>query len=194
MATCLVFAVVFIGLAYLWGWLNRKYTIRLQVFNWDDKSDWNMNGQYMSNAKIAGEDRKLEFTIPKMLAPGDVVVPPGFNPVEVLDSVCSYAVIVWENDNTFMEGCSMAVRMQRAQQKDGFMWAFDCPRWSNNQQAGSNGMMDPKAYRNQAPWSSTPKNFSITSTSSNVPVNFAVDALSGADDGLYNVIININKK
>ena len=193
-ASCLVFAVVFIGLAYLWNWLNRKYTIRLQIFNWDDKSDWSAAGQYMSNAKIAGGDEKMDFNIPKLVAPGDIVVPPGFEPVEALDSVCSYAVVVWENDNTFMEGCSMAVKMKQSGTENGFMWAFDCPRWSDNKQAAKNGLEDPKTYRNNANWNSSPRNFAINATPSSIPVNFALDALSGASDDLYNIIINVNKK
>ena len=59
-----MFGVIFIGIAYLYDWLNRKYTIRLQVFNWDPTSEWNVNGQYLSNAKIAGDDgsgRRIEF-------------------------------------------------------------------------------------------------------------------------------------
>lgn len=192
-ASCLVFAVVFIGLVYLWNWLNRKYTIRLQIFNWDDKSDWKVSGQYMSNAKIAGGDSTaLDFSIPKLVPPNSVVVPPGFDPVEALDAVCSYAVIIWENDNTFMEGCSMAIKLKLPNVDEGFMWAFDCPRWSDNKQAGSNGLQDPKQYRDRAPWSSNAKNFKITSTSRNIPVSFSLDALSGASDDLYNIIINVN--
>lgn len=192
-ASCLVFAVVFIGLVYLWNWLNRKYTIRLQIFNWDSESDWDVAGQYMSNAKIAGHDADdLNFTIPKLVAPGDVIVPPGFDPVEALDAVCSYAVVIWENDNTFMEGCSMAIKTKLPDVEEGFMWAFDCPRWSDDQQAASNGLQDPRAYRNNAPWNSSPKSFSITSTSRNLPVTLGLDALSGASDNLYNAIININ--
>jgi hypothetical protein len=193
-ASLLVFAIVFIGLVYLFDWLNRRYTIRLQIFNWDAKSDWDVAGQYMSNAKIPGGDSKLEFRIPKLVPPGTIVVPPGFEPVEALDAVCSYAVIIWENDNTFAEGCSMAVRIKRAGKEEGFMWAFDCPRFSDNKQAGSDGLKDPKAYRNSAPWSSSPLGFWITSTPSNVPVTFAVNALSGAKENLYDPIINVNYK
>ena len=193
-ASCLVFAVVFIGLLYLWNWLNRKYTIRLQVFNWDDKHDWNTDGQYMSNAKIAGKGNDFTFTIPKMVPPGGVVTPPGFDPVEALDAVCFYAVVVWENDNTFMEGCSMAVRMQRENSANGFMWAFDCPRFSDNKQAGSDGTSDPKSYLNNVHWNNSPRNFSVESTPDKTLVNFALDELSGASDNLYNAIININPK
>ena len=193
-ASCLVFAVVFIGLAYLWNWLNRKYTIRLQIFNWDNEHDWNADGQYMSNAKIAGKSNDFTFTIPKEVEPGTVVTPPGFDPVEPLDAVCYYAVVVWENDNTFMEGCSMAIKMQREHTAEGFMWAFDCPRFSDNKQAASNGTSDPKSYLSSVHWNNSPKNFSINSTSNNTPVNFALDALSGASDNLYNILINIDKK
>lgn len=188
-ASCLVFAVVFIGLAYLWNWLNRKYTIRLQVFNWDDTNSWSVNGQYTSNAKICGDNQELKFTLPKMVKPYDVVTPPGFNPVEVLDSVCYYAVIIWENDNTFAKGCSMAIQMQK-DETEGFMWAFKCPRFSDNQQAGDDGKRNPYDYLNNCHWNEHPLGFK-TQTSSGIPVNFALDALSGASDGLYNINIHI---
>jgi hypothetical protein len=128
-----------------------------------------------------------------MVKPGDVVVPPGFQPVEALDSVCYYAVIVWENDNTFMEGCSMAIKMKKNNDSEGFMWAFDCPRFSDNQQAGDNGLYDPEYYRTNCSWNDNPKSFQIKSTSANIPVSFALDALNGASDGLYNINIHINK-
>lgn len=188
-ASCLVFAIVFIGLAYLWNWLNRKYTIRLQVFNWDDKNSWSADGQYLSNAKFCGEKKDLKFTLPKMIKPDDVVTPPGFNPVQVLDSVCYYAVLIWENDQTFAEGCSMAIRMKKNEQ-EGFMWAFDCPRFNDNKQAAEPRITDPKEYREHCNWNTHPLGFDIT-TLSGTPVSFALDALSGASDNLYNININI---
>ncbi|WP_291574588.1 hypothetical protein [Clostridium sp. UBA4548] len=188
-ASCLVFAVVFIGLAYLWNWLNRKYTIRLQIFNWDDKNSWSADGQYLSNAKFCGEKKDLNFTLPKMIKPDDVVMPPGFNPIHVLDSVCYYAALIWENDQTFAEGCSMAIRMKKNEQ-EGFMWAFDCPRFTDNKQAADYVITDPKAYRDHCNWSAHPLGFDIATHSGN-PVSFALDALSGASDNLYNININI---
>lgn len=86
----------------------------------------------------------------------------------------------------------MALKTKLPDRDEGFMWAFDCPRWSDNKQAGSNGLQDPKSYRNNAPWNSNPLGFTITSTSRMLPVSFGVDALSGASDDLYNVMININ--
>ncbi|WP_349671569.1 hypothetical protein [Lacrimispora sp.] len=189
----LVFAIVFIGLQYLWNWLNRKYTIRLQIFNWDDKNSWKVNGQYLSNAKICGDNQELNFELPKMLKPGEAVTPPGFDPVEVLDTVCYYAIVVWENDNTFLQGCDMAIQVQK-NDTEGFMWAFSCPRFTNNKQAANNGLEDPKAYLAQANWNSEPLGFRIRSTSRNNPVIFALDALSGAPDNLYNINIHINKE
>lgn len=188
-ASCLVFAIVFIGLAYLWNWLNRKYTIRLQVFNWDDKNSWSADGQYLSNAKFCGDEKELKFTLPEMIKPDDVVVPPGFSPVQVLDSVCYYAVLIWENDQTFAEGCSMAIRMTK-NEREGFMWAFDCPRFTANKQAAEPRITDPKAYREHCSWNKHPLRFDIT-TLSGTPVSFALDALSGASDNLYNININI---
>lgn len=195
-AACLVFAVVFIGLVYLWSWLNRKYTIRLQIFNWDEDNDWSVCGSYHDNAIIAGSGETYvpQFSLPKKIKPGTPVTPPGFQPVEVLDSVCYYATVIWENDNTFMEGCSMALKIRKGNTDQGFMWAFDCPRFSDNQQAAADGSMDPKAYFKQVKWSKTPLNFSIKATSTQIPVAFGLDALSGASDNLYNVNIHIGNK
>lgn len=191
-ATCLVFVVVFIGLTYLWNWLNRKYTIRLQIFNWDTKNSWSADGEAYSNAKIAGSNDELAFTLPPMEEAGSIVTPPGFQPVEVLDSVCYYAAVVWENDNTFMQGCSMALRLKKQGSSEGFMWAFDCPRFADNKQGADDGLKAAKDYLNKVKWKSEPKSFEITSTSANIPVAFALDALSGADDNLYNINIHIN--
>lgn len=190
-AACLVFVVLFIGLSFLWDWLNRKYTIRLQIFNWDKDNDWSVGKDYTGNAKIAGGDSQQNITIHKL---DDPDIPSFITPVEPLESICHYVVIVWENDNTFMEGCSMALQLKKGNSNEGFMWAFDCPRFSDNKNKGSNGIMDPKAYFNQGNWSNSPKNFSITSTSSQIPVTFALDALHGADDNLYNINIHINHK
>lgn len=191
-AFCLVFVVVFIGLSYLWDWLNRKYTIRLQLFNWND-NDWIIDGSYHDNSKIASaENISLNnVIIPKLKEAGSSVTPPGFQPVEILDSVCSYVTIVWENDNTFMEGCAMALRIKKDNSNEGFMWAFDCPRFRDNTHAAQDGRMDPDTYIKNVAWNSNPKSFSITSTSSNIPVAFGLDSLSGAEDNLYNVNIHI---
>lgn len=194
-ATCLVFAVVFIGLTYLWNWLNRKYTIRLQIFNWDKNNDWSVDGSYYSNAVIAGSGTKdpVSFSLPKLIPAGSSVTPPGFQPVEALDSVCYYATVVWENDNTFMEGCAMALRMKKGSSSEGFAWAFSCPRFADNTQAAADGYQDPLAYYQKGSWNKSPKNFSITATNDRIPVSFGLDALSGASDNLYNVTINIGK-
>lgn len=193
-ATCLVFVVVFIGLTYLWDWLNRKYTIRLQIFNWDKDNDWSVAGDYTDNAIIAGEEKSKslnEIVIKKL---GNADLPEFITPIEVLDSICHYAVIVWENDSTFMQGCAMTLKIKKGSSNEGFMWGFDCPRFRDNKQAGKDGLMSPKDYYNRITWNKNPLKFSITSTSAKLPVSFALDALHGASDNLYNINININYK
>lgn len=108
-----VFAIVFIGLVYLLDWLNRKYTIRLQIQNWDKDNDWELDGAYYNNAVVAGDkEQKFEpITIPKVI--DGPILPPGFLPVEPVDTVRYYAAIVWENDNRFLKGCSMALRLRK---------------------------------------------------------------------------------
>jgi len=203
-ATCVVFAIVFVGLSYLFDWLNRKYTIKCQIFNWDTKYQWSCQKQYMSNAVIPGhDDGILNFNLPKMLAAGDHPPIPGAFDIKVLDSVCYYAQVIWNNDFTFMQGCSMAIEVSRDFGKydpyhvdDGFSWAFNCPRWSDNQQALKDGIMDPEQYLNQVKknneWDHYPLKNSKVVTADKVLINFALDALEGGKDNLYNVLININ--
>jgi hypothetical protein len=190
-AFALVFVIVFIGLAFLWNWINRKYTIRLQVFNWDQNNTYSCKNYYGSNTTIPGQDNDtVNFTLPPMVPAGSVVVPPGFQPVQNLDAVCYYAIIIWQNDQTVFEGLSMALAIQQGTSNNGVTWAFDCPRFSDNQQAAVGQMADPQTFLANAPWNPNPQAFSINT--GNIPVAITLDALSGADDSLYNAIININ--
>lgn len=194
-ATSLVFLAVFIGLVYLLDWLNRKYTIRLQIFNWDKENDWMVESAAVDNAIIAGnrEDKFKRFTIKKRIEKGTPIVPPWLNPIVVLDSVCYYGVIIWENDQTFMQGCSMALKIRKGTSDQGFMWAFDCPRFSDNKHAAVNGQADPARYLKQVQWNSNPLHFSILATDSKIPVDCSVNKLSGAEENLYNIKICIAK-
>lgn len=195
LSCCIVTVIVTIALHYLWEWLNRHYTICLRIYNWDDKNDWETSAKYLDNAKISGGDEADSelFTIPKMVSSGGSVCPPGFEPVTPLDNICYYGVIVWENDQQFMQGCSMALRINKAGSSEGFMWAFDCPRLSDNRHGARNGIEDPKHYFENCQWSDSPKDFHITATSQNIPVTFGLNELSGAEDNLYHVQIQINK-
>ncbi|KAF2069335.1 hypothetical protein CYY_009343 [Polysphondylium violaceum] len=196
-AGCLCFAIVFIGIAYLWNWLNRLYTIRVQVFNWDASHDWQLTTQSKSNAVNPGKDsntNQLGINIDKMTDPNSTVYPPGFGPVTSLDTVCYYSIIIYQNDNTFAEGCSFAIQGTKNNNKNtGFTYAFQCPRWSNNAQYMSGTVVDPNTFLNQASshWQSNPQYFNVTTDGT--PIGAKIDALSGASDDMYNVIININK-
>jgi len=199
-ATCIVFAIAFIGLSYLWDWISRHYTLRCQIFNGDPNYEWGVSKQYMGNAVISGhDDGKLSFNLPKTVSPGSVQFPPGFSGpgITSLDSACYYGEVIWKNDNTILEGLSYAIRVDfnYNQNGQGFCHAFDCPRFSDNQLAISNGAMDPKQYFQQVDknnqWQKNPLNGSITSTNGTV-VKYSCDGLSGNKDNLYNIILFIN--
>ena len=132
------------------------------------------------------------MTIPKYVKAGTPITPPFINPVVALDNVCSYTTVVWENDNKFMEGCCMALQFEKADTKQGFMWAFACPFWRDNKQAARDGIMKPKDYYENANWNDNPKSFHIESTDSKIPISFGLDNLSGGKDNVYNATININ--
>lgn len=194
-AGCIVAVLAFIAIHFLWEWLNRHYTVCLRIYNWDDKNDWETSAKYLDNAKISGGDAGDDelFSIPKMISSGSSVNPPGFEPVTSLDNICYYGAIIWENDQKFMQGCSMALSIKKSGSDEGFMWAFDCPWASDNRHAAKNGIEDPKHYFKNCQWNDSPKDFHITATSRNIPVTFGLDSLSGAKDNLYNVQIQINK-
>ncbi|KAF2074795.1 hypothetical protein CYY_003898 [Polysphondylium violaceum] len=198
-AGCLCFAIIFIGIAYLWNWLNRLYTLRVQVFNWDTNYNWQLTSQGFSNAVNPGQDSnqtQLGITLDKMVSAGGVVYPPGFNPVTPLDSVCYYAVIVYENDQTFAEGASFAIQSIRNNDTtQGFTYAFNCPRFADNGQYVVNSVVDPTTFLTTAEskWVSTPQTQTIQVTPDNTPVTVSFDYLEGASNDTYNINININQ-
>nr|YP_009130511.1 hypothetical protein [Bryopsis plumosa]CEO91041.1 hypothetical protein [Bryopsis plumosa] len=65
-----------------------------------------------------------------------------------------------------MQGCSMALQMQKNKTSEGFMWAFDCPRFADHKQAASDRTQDPKNYLNNIHWNNKPKSFTIKSIKS----------------------------
>ncbi len=192
-AIALVAVIAFIGLSYLWEWLNRRYTICLRIYNWDKENDWSTVSCYLDNAQIAGTEKKSElFSIPRMTDPGSLVYPPGFKPVETLDAVCSYGIIIWENKQTFMQGCSMSMGL-KSSDGNGFMWGFDCPRLADNRHKAAPMLCDPKTFLEKYAWNGSPLRFGIT-CADNVPVSFGLNALSGAKDNLYDINIHIGHR
>lgn len=192
LAATVIFIIVFIGLMALWNFINRKYTIRLQVYNWDKNYDWKIVDDFKSNSITPSTKDPILIDIPKF--DPEVIYPPGFDPVEPIDQICHYAVIIWENDNTFLEGCSMALRFKRGDNPNyGFMWAFSCPRFKDNQQAATNQLTTAKNYREkEVRWSKDPLGFTIyAGDDQKSNIKFGLSALSGADDDLYTININI---
>ncbi|KAF2071677.1 hypothetical protein CYY_007010 [Polysphondylium violaceum] len=196
-AACIVFTIVFIGLEYLWNFLNRQYTQRVQFFNWDTTQQWVVDGQYSDNAVIAGhDDGVLKFAIPKMLLPGQTVIPPGFSgPITSLDTVCFYGEAIWQNYSTFLQGNAMACRVRRDDSQDGFTWVFNNPRFNSNQQTILNGAMDPKdAYNlvfNNNLWDQNPTSSQKMCSNTRNYITYGMDYLSNAPKDVYNVVINI---
>ncbi|AOY81139.2 hypothetical protein BJP36_15755 [Moorena producens JHB] len=194
----LTFAVVFICIIFLFNFLNRLYTIRLMIYNWSSTDDWEVNGQYMGNAVLPGEEEQLtkdlKFTIPKALSSGDSVAPPGFQDLETLDAICYTATLAWQNDATFLAGCEMAIQVRKVGTTEGFMWAFHCPRFSDNTQAADDGLQDPEQYFNNVKWNSNPLGFEIRSTSDNIPISIALDALSYGTDNAYTINMHIDQE
>ncbi|KAF2069336.1 hypothetical protein CYY_009344 [Polysphondylium violaceum] len=196
-AGCLCFAIIFIGIAYLWNWLNKQYTLRVQVFNWDTANDWTLNTQAKDNAVNPGADsdtNQLNIKIDKMTTPGNTVTPPGFGGgVTSLDTVCYYSIIIYQNSSTFAQGLSFAFNASR-DSSTGFSIAFTCPRFSDNAMYMQPSVVDPSAFLKQASthWQSNPQYINVY-PGGVIPIGAKFDALSGASDDLYNLNININQ-
>ncbi|KAF2077955.1 hypothetical protein CYY_000755 [Polysphondylium violaceum] len=195
-----VFVLVFIGLKVLYDWLNRKYTIRVQVFNWDNQNDWQLTTQALSNAVNPGKEKNtlaLNINIDKMIDPQNVTYPPDFKPNETLECTVFYAVIIYENDATFAQGCEVyiyAFLSTCAKQKRGITYAFSCPRFSDNGQYMEGAVLDPANFLKTAStkWSHDLK-IKVTAAGINEPVTACMSALSGADENIYDVNIQLNK-
>ncbi|KAF2069477.1 hypothetical protein CYY_009210 [Polysphondylium violaceum] len=195
--TCLIFAIAFIGISYLWNFINRKYTIRLQIFNYDPNYEWRVAKHYMDNGVIPGHDNgQLSFNLPKTLPARSVVVPPGFTgPITTLDSACYYGEVIYNNRNTVLEGLGFGLRVERVSHGNpGFNVAFDGPRFSHNRIAIETGNMDPEHFyymvKHNNSWLPNPLQGNLTTIES-TSLNYSMDALSGSPDNLYNIIINI---
>jgi len=192
---CLVFVVCFIGLAELWNWLNRQYTILARVYNWSSNNDYTIVDQAVDNAVNPGKTKDqntLNLSVNKMVKPKELVFPPGWDPMVTLDQVVFYQTIVYENDITFMHGCAFGLRIVNAKDtSQGFNYAFQCPAYANNGQHMYNGVSPPKSFlTNAEKYHMSNKTQNITS--SNIPMSASMSALSGASDQTYTVNIHIN--
>ncbi|KAF2077954.1 hypothetical protein CYY_000754 [Polysphondylium violaceum] len=193
----LVFTVIFIGLKMLWDWMNREYSIRVQVFNWDTVNDWQLTKQAKSNAVNPGLDPTINdfnLTIKKMSGMSDGVYPPDFTPRTSFDTVVHYALIVYGNDSKFMEGLSFAIDANIATDTTtGFSYCFKCPRLANNAQYVQGSVVDAEKFLKDA---DTNGNWSAflqqQVTAGGKPIAVCLDRLNGAPDNLYNINVHIN--
>ncbi len=180
-------AIIFLD--WIMGLVDKKFFVQTEIYNWDDTHDWKVVNNYEDNAVIAGEGSLSNITIPKKQTPQ---IPPFIHDIKVLDTSVSYITIVWENDNTFMEGLGTALSLQEADDGNiGFSWALDCP-WARNtvQKAVNTVQSDLKSYYNSGNWNKNPLNFQI-SESDGLPISFAMNAQSKAENNTYQVKINI---
>ncbi|KAF2069084.1 hypothetical protein CYY_009595 [Polysphondylium violaceum] len=198
LGSCILFAVVFVGISLLWDWLNRLYTVQIQILNWDN-SDWTVGEHYESNAKIPGDEAygpDFNKKIPKMVSAGSVVTPPDFGPIKTLDSICYYALIVYQNNSTFMEGCDAVINVKCSDytdsQNQGFTYGISVPRFKDNKHAISNGIHNGQSFiKDESQWKSEK---GVSTHWNGKQITASLKDLSGAKDNFYDVIININNK
>ncbi|KAF2070303.1 hypothetical protein CYY_008383 [Polysphondylium violaceum] len=203
---CAVFVIIFIGISYLWKWLNKRFTIYININNWDKDNDWYIRNQTFSNAFNPGKDnaKSLQIKIPKVLPPGSKVwekfwVPSDIssNLMHTLDTVVSYASLVYENDHHFAQGLSMALTVSLEKTNIGMSFAFQCPWSAKNAQYMEGTIQDPDQFLSKA------RSHWIESTATNkitlgngTNVEATIDKLKGGDpngEDTYCVTINIGK-
>jgi len=203
---CAVFAIVFIGISYLWKWLNKRFTICVSVYNFDQNNNWTIRNQSLSNAFNPGKDNatSLNLTIPKLIPPGTDPFSKLWCPndvssqlIHVTQYVVSYAYLVYENDHHFAQGCSFALQVGIEGSNTGVTYAFQCPWDKNNGQYMEGSIQDANSFLTKARshWveSTSPYRVKIAN---GMTVEAIIDKLKGGDpDGkdTYNISIHLNK-
>ena len=188
----LITIIIFFGILYAWDFINRKYYINVNIYNWDKKETWIIDKCVEDNAVTSSQTKVKDIVLPP--ASPSTFTPPGFKPLTPLEELCFYVSCTWTNDSTFLQGLGMYVRFRKDNEPNtGFMWAFDCPRFGDNKHGAKNTPSHLGNYSNNAKFSDSPLNFQIALTDvKKTRVSFGLDALSGADNNTYNVLINID--
>jgi len=207
LCSCVVFAIVFIGIAFLWNFLNKQFQICLSVYNWDEKNDWQIPTQALSNGVNPGETQgntlniNIKKKIPKGTNPfggGGVQVPGdiGNQLMHTTEEAMNYAYIVYENKTTFMQGCSFAFKSTcNNDSNTGFTYAMQCPFSANNGQVATNTPQDPNTFLTWAQYNFVATKGPYTVTVNNKPISGYIDALKGGDaqgSTDYSVAVHIN--
>jgi len=207
-ACAAVFVIVFIGISFLWSFLNKQFQILTSVYNWSEKQDYIIRNQALSNCVVPGinDVQSLSLTIPKSLPPGPVpwtnanIVP--INMQQILAHttfiVISYAYIVYENTNTFIQGCSFAFNFYGAKTGDFVNFAFTCPFWSSNGQCLEVSSMEPDNFLSSCQknnsWKYTTGPLKAEPRLTTGGVTSYIDALTGGDANgseVYQVAVHL---
>jgi len=202
-----VFLVVFIGLQYLWGFLNKQFQIEVSVYNWDKNNDWNILVQALSNSINPGQDTtsNININIKEPVSPGEINpygpggaygLPPsvGSHLLQSTQTAINYAYIVYKNQSTFMQGNSFAFNCVQGKSNKGFTYAFECPWTASNGHYMDGTSQDPNAFLKKGNWI---KNTSpLTVNTAGVSIEATIDSLKGGDvngSQNYQVAIHIAK-
>ena len=165
--------------------LDKTFYVQLDVYNWDDASGWRAGGNYKDNAKIVGEDDFTKFILAKKKVPE---VPPFIEKIVIKDIAVEYGTITWQNDSTFAQGLGVALQLLR-DVGGGFAWALDCPWARDTVHCADDGVVgDIANYFKTAKFR---KDLSFKITSSGIPIQFSLNAVSGAENNLYRARIDI---
>ncbi|KAF2077329.1 hypothetical protein CYY_001332 [Polysphondylium violaceum] len=203
--SCVVFAIVFIGISYLWNFLNKRFQICVSVYNWDTANDWQLPVQSLSNAVNPGEDQtnNLNINIAKQIPPGSnpfgngVQTPPdiGSELMHTVDAAMNYAYIIYVNKSTFMQGLSFALKCTKNNTNTGFSYAFQCPWTASNGHYIENTPQDPNSFLSNARSHWVSSTAALTTTVAGMPIRCYIDALTGGDadgDDSYQVAVHID--
>ncbi|KAF2074984.1 hypothetical protein CYY_003723 [Polysphondylium violaceum] len=208
--SCVVFAIVFIGISYLWNFLNKRFQICVSIYNWDTVNDCLITKQSLSNAINPGQDlsTNLSIKINKQLPAGSTPSIPGFGLtlppdigqmlIKTTESVVAYAFIVYENLQTFLQGCSFSFSINfSSKQNSGFTYAFQCPWVASNGHYIENTIQDPSSFLKKARSNWVSSTNALTTNVEYIPINCFIDSLTGGDaDGSdnYQVVIHIGNQ
>ncbi|KAF2072556.1 hypothetical protein CYY_006131 [Polysphondylium violaceum] len=202
---CVVFAIVFIGISYLWNFFNKRFQIYVSVYNWDPVNDWQIPVQALSNGVNPGQDsnNNINLQIPKQVPQGShigksVSLPPDIASelMHTMEAVVNYATIAYENTHTFAQGLSFSFNCSMVKNPNtGFTYAFQCPWVASNAQYIEGTVQDPNSFLSKARSHWVEKTGPLTVNVAGMPVSCWIDDLTGGDaqgSDNYQVAIHIN--
>jgi len=145
----LVFAVIFIGLRDLID--TNKHRTRLQFYNWDQTSKWEIKSQSFDNVLYAGSNgtQPLNVQLNTIWDINNQMFWPDFVKIKI-DVLVPYSVHVYQNSADQISDSQLAIEALNDGNQYGFSFAANLPKLGNHTQYIEGKPMDPRMFLKRA--------------------------------------------